>query len=86
VTELPLTHPSKIRQLCTKHSISILVIESTAICEYRRPARTNLEPGNLTYLAKLTAELWPADPCGELGGSGLDEIPVCVPEMVTGVT
>jgi hypothetical protein len=58
-------------------------MESTAICEYRRPGRTNLEPDNLTYLAKLTAEFMAGRPCGELGGSGLDEIPACVSEMVT---
>ena len=56
--------PSKIRQLYTKHSISIWVMESAAICEFARPGRTNLEPGNLTYLVKLTTGVMAGRPSG----------------------
>lgn len=67
--------PSKIRQLYTKHSISILVMESAAICEFTRPGRTDLEPGNLV---KLTTGLMAAHPA-RLGASGPCEIRGCAP-------
>ena len=37
--------PSKIRQLYTKHSISMWVMESSAIREFTWPGRIDLEPG-----------------------------------------
>jgi hypothetical protein len=78
--------PSNIRQLYTKHSISIL---GNGIGRYLRihtAGRTNLEPGNLIYPVKLTAGLTAGRPSGGLGASGPDEIPVCAPELVTRLT
>jgi hypothetical protein len=80
-TELPPTrHPEQNSPVAHKALHFDLVMESTAICEFRRLGRTNLEPGNLTYLAKLTAEFTAGRPYGELGASGLHEIPVCAPK------
>ena len=78
--------PSNIRQLYTKHSISIL---GNGIGRYLRihtAGRTNLEPGNLIYPVKLTAGLTAGRHPAGLGASGPDEIPVCAPELVTRLT
>jgi len=66
--------PSNIRQLYTKHSISIL---GNGIGRYLRihaAGRTNLEPDNLTCPVKLTARLTVGRPSGGAWRQRPDEL------------